>query len=54
MFSSCNSLKYLNLSNFNIKNVIYMNYIFYDCYLLENLDISNFDVQSKTNIYGIF
>ena len=34
MFEGCNSLSYLNLSNFNAQNVIYMNYMFDGCFSL--------------------
>ena len=45
MFSCCESLINLNLSNFNAQNVINMSYMFYDCNSLTNLNLSNFNTQ---------
>ena len=45
MFSGCQSLKSLDLSNFDTSNVDNMNSMFKDCTNLEILDISNFDTK---------
>ena len=52
MFSSCSSLKELNLSNFNTNKVINMKYMFKYCMNLETIDISTFktDNVKKWNI----
>ena len=43
MFCCCSSLKELNLSNFNTKNVNNMSRMFWYCISLKELDISNFN-----------
>ena len=42
MFSGCSSLKSINLSSFNTSIVYDMQKMFYNCYSLNFLDISNF------------
>ena len=42
MFNGCENLKFLNLSNFNVSNVIDMEQMFMNCYLLTSIDLSNF------------
>ena len=49
MFSSCNSLKSLDLSNFNTQNVLSIERMFNYCSSLEGLDMSNFDIQNVVN-----
>ena len=39
MFNFCNSLKYINFSNFNTNNVIDMNNMFRFCSKLIELDV---------------
>ena len=43
MFYECSSLKELDLSNFNINNVITMSYMFYNCSTLKELNLLNFN-----------
>ena len=43
MFHECDSLKVLNLSNFNTNNVTDMNHMFYGCPNLYELDLSKFN-----------
>ena len=50
MFYECGNLNYLNLSNFNTKNVTNMSYMFYKC---NNLDLSSFNTDNATNMNGI-
>ena len=54
MFSNCNTLTNLNLSNFNTQNVTNMCGMFHNCDLLTILNLSNFNTQSVTNMSGIF
>ena len=44
----------LNLSNFNIKNVIDMSGMFYGCSSLKKLIIINFNINFETNIDNMF
>jgi len=37
MFYNCNSLRELNLTNFNTNNVINMQFMLYNCYQLKEL-----------------
>ena len=53
-FWKCSSLKELNLSNFNTKNVIDMSCMFYECSSLHELNISNFNVKKETKVEDIF
>jgi len=43
MFSRCESLMNLDVSNFNTSNVIYIRGMFDDCKSLMDLDVSHFD-----------
>ena len=43
MFADCNSLTYLDLSNFNTQNVIYIDRMFLNCNSLKKGDIINYD-----------
>ena len=54
MFSDCQSLTNINLSNFNTQNVTNMSYMFYDCSSLTNINLSNFNTQNVTNISIMF
>ena len=48
MFDNCVSLRYLNLDNFNTKNVGVMYYMFLGCKSLKTLDLSSFNTE---NVY---
>ena len=50
MFSGCNSLTNLNLSNFNTQNVTNMSFMFSECDSLTNINLSNFNTQNITNM----
>ena len=54
MFSDCNSLTSLDLSNFNTQNVTNMKNMFYGCNSLTSLDLSNFNTQNETNMENMF
>ena len=55
MFSGCESLKEINLTNkFNTNKVINMNYMFYNCKNLISLDLSNFDSSNVTDMSYMF
>ena len=54
MFSDCESLTNLNLSNFNTQNVKNMNGMFSDCESLTNLNLSNFNTQNVINMDLMF
>ena len=54
MFYGCNSLKSIDLSNFDTSQVIYMGYIFYGCTKLEFIDLSNFDTSQVTDMSYMF
>ena len=43
-------LKKLTFSNFDSSNVIYMRYMFNECFSLISLDLSNFDTSELTDI----
>ena len=53
MFSWCESLKTLDLSNFNTSKVVDMKEIMRGCYLLETLNFLNFTISSIANVYLI-
>ena len=54
MFSDCEYLTKLNLSNLNTQDVENMSYMFYNCKSLTDLDVSNFDTQNVSNISYMF
>ena len=54
MFSDCEHLTKLNLSNLNTQNVENMSPMFYNCKSLTDLDLSDFDTQNVTNISYMF
>ena len=54
MFSSCDDLTELNLSNFNTSNVTNMCQMFYQCTNLTSLDLSSFDTSKVTNMGWMF
>ena len=54
MFSYCNLLTNLDLSNFNTQNVTNMSRMFHWCISLTNLNLSNFNTQNVTNMRSMF
>ena len=54
MFSRCNSLTNLNLSNFNAYNITNMRSMFSHCESLTNLNLSNFNTQNVINMKRMF
>ena len=54
LFSDCNSLTSLNLSNFNINNVYDMSHMFDNCYSLTSLDLINFNTNNVKNMSCMF
>ena len=54
MFSRCSSLKELDISNFNTKNVIDMSGMFFQCSSLEDLNICYFNMDDLTNKRDMF
>ena len=54
MFSYCQSLTTLDLSNFDTSNVENMGGMFYRCSALTTLDLSNFNTSNVTNMYEMF
>lgn len=54
MFSNCNKLQTIDLSNFNTSNVTDMSYMFNYCEELSPLNLSNFDTSKVTNMSNMF
>ena len=54
MFYNCYSLKELDLSNFNFKNVADMSFMFSGCRLLKELYLPKFNINKNTNMYKMF
>ena len=54
MFSKCESLTNINLSNFNTQNVTNMSYMFWNCKSLTNINLSNFQTQNATDMSWMF
>ena len=54
MFCGCSSLKSLDLSSFNIKNVNFMDQMFCGCSALESIDLSSFDKNYCHHICDVF
>ena len=54
LFSNCDSLTTLDLSNFNTSNVTNMHSMFNSCTNLTSLDLSNFDTSNVTSMNSMF
>ena len=55
MFQQCNSLNFLNLSNFKTPNIIDMSYMFNKCNKLKEIEgISNFETKNVINMKAMF
>ena len=54
MFLCCYLLKDLDLSSFNIQNVINMNQMFLCCYSLTSLNLLNFNTQNVIYMNNMF
>lgn len=54
MFSNCNKLKTIDLSNFNTENVTDMSYMFSNCNKLQTIDLSNFNTSKVTDMSYMF
>lgn len=54
MFSSCSSLKYVDVSRFDVSKVTSMFYMFSYCTSLSALDLSAWDSSSVTDMSGMF
>ena len=54
MFTRCNNLTSLNLSQFNTSNVNNMKYMFNSCENLTSLDLSHFNTSKVTDMSGMF
>lgn len=54
MFSGCNGLTSLDVSNFDTRNVTNMNYMFSFCSNLTSLNVSHFNTQNVMEMVGMF
>ena len=54
MFCNCRSLETLNLSNYNMPNVLYIDNMFNGCESLKILDFPNFDARNVQKIFDMF
>ena len=54
MFSNCNSLKYIDISNFNTKNVENIDSMFYKCENLISINLYNFNTQNVKYMGNLF
>ena len=54
MFDLCESLKEINLSNFNTQNITNMDSMFCNCSSLKEINLSNFNTQNVTNMDSMF
>jgi surface protein len=54
MFYGCSSLKELDLSGFNTRNVTNMSYMFKGCSSLEQVDLSSFNTANVTEMEDMF
>ena len=50
MFSNCENLTSLDVSNFNTQNVTDMSAMFNECSNLTSLDVSKFDTKNITDM----
>ena len=54
LFSACDQITEINLSNFNSSNVENMALMFFRCFSLTSLDLSNFNTSKVTDMYQMF
>ncbi len=54
MFAHCDSLRDLNISNFDTSKVTSMYWMFKGCSALEELDLESFNTSNVTNMRGMF
>lgn len=54
LFECCNSLKSIDLSNFNTSNVTNMHSMFCECRSITSLDLSNFNTSKVENLSSMF
>lgn len=54
MFSNCDKLQTIDLSNFDTSKVTNMNNMFYRCRKLTELDVSNFNTSNVTDMSSMF
>ena len=55
MFGACHKLKEIKgINKFITNKVVNIRKMFAECYLLENLDLSSFNIDKVTNMEGIF
>ena len=54
MFHNCNELTSIDLSNFDVSNVVYMSGMFYYCFRITALDLSNFDTSNTVFMAWMF
>ena len=54
MFSNCNKLTSLDVSNFNTSQVTNMKHMFKDCHNIISLNLSNFDTSNVTDMQYMF
>ena len=54
MFNGCESLKNIDLTNFNAENIINLSCMFTQCKSLKNINLSNFKTQNAINMAGMF
>ena len=54
LFSECNNIASIDLSQYNTHNVTHMNGLFNNCKSLTHLNLSNFDTQNVINMNNMF
>lgn len=54
MFAGCSSLKSVDVSHFDTRNVTDMTQMFSHCTKLINIDLSNFNISNVTNMKFMF
>ena len=54
LFSECNNITSIDLSQYNTHNVTHMNSLFNNCKSLTHLNLSNFDTQNVINMNNMF
>ena len=54
LFSECNNIASIDLSQYNTHNVTHMNSLFNNCKSLTHLNLSNFDTQNVINMNNMF
>lgn len=54
IFYNCNNLRYINLNNWNVSNVVSMHNLFFSCGLVASIFLNQWDMSAVTSVSSMF